>query len=252
MQLGRDRALAEDVDGARGHAAVGREALDERDAATGRDPRRLELPLRRVNPLHLARVEIDQPDPGLVPGALGGIVGADRRDLAAGPAELEDVHPNRGQVLHFATPCVDEPEPPPELRGAEDLRVVRLGSGLLDLRRRLRAGLVGAEVGREDEQARTIGRPRDVFDRARDLAQLRVVDPEGAPSVVPVVGRVREPRPVGREARDRPELARPELAVDVPEPEPDLHRLALLAERSRDGGRDALPVGGERDLAGPQ
>ena len=42
VQLGRDGALAEHVDGARERAAVGREALDERDLAAGRDPRRLQ------------------------------------------------------------------------------------------------------------------------------------------------------------------------------------------------------------------
>ena len=121
-------------------------------AAARRDARALELPLGRVHALDAARVDVDQPDPRVVPRALGGIVRADRRDLAAGPAELEDVDALGLHLARRARLGVDEVEAPPVLRRPEDLRVLLLRAGLLDLRRRLRAGAVGAEVGGEDEQ----------------------------------------------------------------------------------------------------
>ena len=95
MQLRRNRPAAEDVDRAGKRAAVGREALDERDLPTRRDPRRLQLPLRRVDALDRERVEVDQADPRVVPGALRRLVGADRDGLPAGPADLEHVDPAR-------------------------------------------------------------------------------------------------------------------------------------------------------------
>ena len=111
-------------------------------------------------------------EPGVVPRALRRLVGADGDRLAACPADLEDVDALGRDVLCLAARGVDEPQPPPELGGSEDLRIRRLGAGLLDLRRRLRAGAVGPEVGGEHEQARAVGRPVDVLDGARDLAEL--------------------------------------------------------------------------------
>ena len=215
-----------------------------------RDPRRLQLPLRRVHALHRARFEVDQAEPGVVPGAFRGLVAADRRHLPAGPAELEDVDALRRDVPRVAGRGVDEPEPPPELRGPEDLRILCLRAGLLDLGRRVRAGTVGPEIGGEHEQPSSVRRPVDVLDRARDLTELAVVDPERQAPLVSAVGGEGEPRPVGREARQRTELAGLDLAVDLASPEPRLDRLALLAKRGRDGECDPRAIRRERDVRG--
>src|SRR5215472_16344 len=86
VELGRERAGAANVDGARHDGAVGCEAFDPRNAAARRDARALELPLRRVHALDAASLDVDQPDPRVVPGALRRLVGADGGHLAAGPA----------------------------------------------------------------------------------------------------------------------------------------------------------------------
>src|SRR5205823_4095193 len=121
---------------------------------------------------------IDQADPGVVPGALRRLVGADGGDLAPGPAELEDVDALWRHVPRLAGGGVDEPEPPPELRRPEDLRVLLLRAGFLDLGRRVCARPVGSDVRRKHEQPTAVGRPRDLLHRARNVTELALVDPE--------------------------------------------------------------------------
>jgi hypothetical protein len=133
VELGRERADAENVRRAGDDAAIGREAFDPRNASTGRDARALELPLRRVHALGGPRLEVEHADPRVVPGALRRLVGADRGDLAAGPAELEHVDAVRARRPRLSRRGVDHVEPAPVLRGPEDLRVRFLGARLLIL-----------------------------------------------------------------------------------------------------------------------
>ena len=194
-----------------------------------------------MDPLDRAGLDVDQPDPRVVPGAFRRFVGADRRDLASRPAELEHVHALGLHLARFARLGVHEVEPAPERGGPDDLRVRLLRSGLADLRRALRTRPVGSEVGREHEQRRPVGRPLDVLDRAGDLAQLSAaVNPEAHPTGVAAVRRERE-RPVGRVARQR--VGRP-LVGDrrIVDPEARLHRLGLLAEDRRDDVRNLRAV----------
>src|SRR6266542_6391018 len=155
-----------------------------------------------VDALDRARIQVDQADPGVIPGALGGLVRADRRDFAAGPAELEDVRVLGRDVAGLAGHRVDEPKPPPELRGPEDLWILRLRALLLDPGRRFCASPVGSDFGREHEQPGPVGRPVNVLDRAWNLAELRVVDPEREAPLVAAPGRVGKPRALRREARE--------------------------------------------------
>src|SRR5580765_8668913 len=114
VALGRKRADAANAHGAGHDCAVRCEAFDPRDLSAGRDARALELPLGRVHALDRARLDVDESDPRVVPRALRRLVGADSRNLAAGPAELEDVDALRLHLSRRARLGVDEIEAAPE------------------------------------------------------------------------------------------------------------------------------------------
>jgi len=198
-----------------------------------RDARALELPLRCVHVLDGSRLDVDQSDPGVVPRALRWIVCAHRDCFPAGPVDLEDVHAVGAHLPRRPGSGVDEEEPPPVLGGSENLRIGLSRARLGDLGRGLGPRPVGTEIGREDEQRASVGRPADLLDGAGERADLSAaVDPEAHPAGVATVGGEGELRSIGREAR-RPSVAPASVSgagspSTSPSQSPRLEPLALL------------------------
>src|SRR4029450_8694700 len=81
-------AQVDDLALAREHAAIRAEAFDEANAVAD-EPRALDLPLRLVQTLGAAPLQVEERDVGVVPGALGRFVRADRDGPLAVPIHLE-------------------------------------------------------------------------------------------------------------------------------------------------------------------
>src|SRR4030095_12947141 len=117
-----------------------------------------------------------------------------------GPVVLEDVDAFRAHLVCRSRGRVDDVQTPPVRGRPVDLRIRLLPVRLRALRRGLRAGAVGTEIGGEHEQGAAVGRPLDVLYRAGDLADLAAaVDPEAHAAGVAAVGRVGERLAVRRE-----------------------------------------------------